>query len=133
MAVILALELAQQKYQTLECKPKVELAIVSESRYAIFCMNEWMYKWQDRGWRNAHGGLVANDDVIKLVFELHNRVSAQMGKISYELGEAKSRASKICYEDLDTWEQDRQCLSEITKGLRATRPAGGVDSHARGT
>lgn len=107
MAIILALELAQQKYQGLENKPRVELAIFSESRYAIFCMNEWIYKWQDRGWKNAHGDLVANYDVIKLAFELHSQVANQLGKISYEWQGSNSRAGKICHADLDTWVKEK--------------------------
>jgi ribonuclease HI len=35
-------------------------SIFSDSRYAVNCMNKWVYKWASNGWTNARGDEVAN-------------------------------------------------------------------------
>lgn len=39
--------------------------IVSDSKYAIFCMSRWSDKWLENGWRNTKGGEVYNRDLIE--------------------------------------------------------------------
>lgn len=44
-AIILALEQALDKYEKLDSYPYLEVEIFSDSKYAVGCMTEWIYKW----------------------------------------------------------------------------------------
>jgi ribonuclease HI len=63
--VILALEWAVEIYNNLTREPELDLRIRSDSRYAVGCLNEWVRKWNQRGWRNAKGSEIANRDLIE--------------------------------------------------------------------
>src|ERR1700722_12779646 len=59
-AIILALEQALEKLEELDTNPHLDVKIYSDSRYAIGCMTNWIYKWTRNGWINATGNEVAN-------------------------------------------------------------------------
>ncbi|KHO01408.1 ribonuclease H1 [Metarhizium album ARSEF 1941] len=81
-AIILALELALEKYDALDTNPYLKLKIYSDSRYAIGCMTEWIYKWCENGWINAAGYEVANRDLIEEASDLDDRLK-ELGTVSY--------------------------------------------------
>lgn len=43
------------------------VTIHSDSQYAVQGVNNWVWTWQDFGWRRADGGKVANVDLWKLI------------------------------------------------------------------
>lgn len=46
-AIILALELALERYRNLDSYPWIDVKIYSDSKYAVNCMNVWMDKWSN--------------------------------------------------------------------------------------
>ncbi len=80
--IILALEQALDIYDDLNSYPYLELTIMSDSRYAVDCMEKWIYKWSKNGWTNAAGREVANRDLIEEASDLDDRVK-ELGKVTY--------------------------------------------------
>jgi ribonuclease HI len=101
-AIILALELALAEADKLSSDPYVETRILSDSKYAIGCMNEWIKKWVKNGWTNAVGNPVANQDLIRQARDLDDRV-AQLGKVEYKWIPRKRNetADLYCNRELD--------------------------------
>ncbi|KAI1084200.1 ribonuclease H1 [Whalleya microplaca] len=81
-AIILALEWALERYKELDGYPRMNVNIHSDSRYAIGCMDNWIYKWSRNGWVNASGNEVANRDLIQKASQLDDDVS-DLGSVSY--------------------------------------------------
>jgi ribonuclease HI len=81
-AIMLALELVLEKYNELDSYPRLKVKLYSDSRYAIGCMTEWIYKWTQNGWKNAAGYEVANRDLIEEASDLDDRVK-RLGDIEY--------------------------------------------------
>jgi len=81
-AIILALELALEKYENLDSRPYLEVEIFSDSRYAVGCMTEWIYKWSRNGWMNAAGYPVANQDLIREASDLDDKLKEE-GEVKY--------------------------------------------------
>lgn len=46
-AIIVALEIALEKYRELESHPWLDVKLFSDSRYAVNCINDWIYKWSN--------------------------------------------------------------------------------------
>lgn len=104
-AIILALELALEKYQQLDTNPRISLTIYSDSRYAVGCMTEWIYKWCRNGWVNAAGNPVVNQDLIQKASDLDDRVK-ELGSVTYQWisRESNSVADELCNNCLDEQE-----------------------------
>ncbi|KAF2637585.1 ribonuclease H1 [Massarina eburnea CBS 473.64] len=81
-AIILALEIALEKYDKLNRRPWLDVTIKSDSRYAVNCMTEWVYKWSTNGWINAKGGEVVNRDLIQKASDLDDRLKEE-GDVQY--------------------------------------------------
>lgn len=81
-AIILAMERALAKYNELDSNSWLDVKIYSDSRYAIGCMTEWIYKWSINGWQNAAGNEVANRDLIEEAYELNVRLKDE-GNVEY--------------------------------------------------
>ena len=77
-----SLELVLEKYNELDSYPRLKVKLYSDSKYAIGCMNEWIYKWTQNGWKNAAGYEVANRDLIEEASDLDDRVK-DLGDIEY--------------------------------------------------
>ncbi|KAG9233658.1 ribonuclease H1 [Amylocarpus encephaloides] len=71
-----------EKYNNLDTNPYIYLTIYSDSRYAVGCMNEWIYRWSKNGWVNAAGNEVANRDLIEKVSDLDDRLKEE-GDVTY--------------------------------------------------
>ncbi|RYP59774.1 hypothetical protein DL770_010138 [Monosporascus sp. CRB-9-2] len=101
-AIILALEWALEKYQELDSDPYLMVKIHSDSRYAIGCMTQWIYKWANNGWVNSSGYDVANRDLIQQASELDDRVK-ELGEVEYIWipREQNRAADEYCNEALD--------------------------------
>jgi ribonuclease HI len=101
-AVILALEKALEKYDELTFSPRLSVKIFSDSRYAIGCMTDWIYKWCRNGWRNAAGNEVANRDLIEKASDLDDRVK-ELGSVEYNwIPRAENwQADEACDEAMD--------------------------------
>ncbi|KAJ5975813.1 ribonuclease H1 [Penicillium waksmanii] len=76
-AIILALEKALQVYEDLNSNPWLDVTIYSDSRYAVNCMTEWIYKWSGNGWINSAGNYVANRDLLEQASDLDERLRAE--------------------------------------------------------
>lgn len=81
-AIILALEIALEKYEELVSSPQLKLTIFSDSKYAVGCMNEWIYKWTSNGWKNSRGEDVANQDLIRRASDLDDKLT-ELGTVKY--------------------------------------------------
>lgn len=62
--------------------PFLRVEIFSDSKYAVGCMTEWIYKWSRNGWRNAAGNQVANQDLIRKASDLDDRLRVK-GVVEY--------------------------------------------------
>ncbi|KAF1960767.1 ribonuclease H1 [Byssothecium circinans] len=107
-AIILALELALKKYDELDGNPYLDVTIKSDSRYAVGCMTDWIYKWTENGWRNARGDEVANRDLIEMASRLDDRLKEE-GEVTYVwIPRSENEvADEACGRALDQQEQDQ--------------------------
>ncbi|KAI3336971.1 ribonuclease H1 [Xylariaceae sp. AK1471] len=81
-AIILALEWVLEKYGQLDLQPRLVVQIHSDSRYAIGCIDTWIYDWVINGWINSAGDEVANRDLIQRASKLNDDVK-KLGSVSY--------------------------------------------------
>ncbi|KAH8163434.1 hypothetical protein CIB48_g4799 [Xylaria polymorpha] len=104
-AIILALEWALEKYEQLDSYPTLDVRIHSDSKYAIGCMNTWVYRWSRNGWQNSSGYEVANRDLIEQASDLDDEVKG-LGSVSYHWvpREDNQLADQLCNEELDEQE-----------------------------
>lgn len=82
LAIVLALEKALERYEELNGCPRVDVKIHSDSKYAVNCMNKWVYKWVRNGWRNSRGLEICNRDLIERASELDDEL-AELGNVKY--------------------------------------------------
>ena len=101
-AIILALEQALEKYENLDTNPYLDVKIYSDSKYAIGCMTNWIYKWTRNGWINAAGNEVANRDLIQEASDLDDRLKEE-GDVEYIWisREENQLADRLCNECMD--------------------------------
>lgn len=101
-AIILALEQALEKLAELRTNPWLDVKIYSDSRYAIGCMTDWVYKWSRNGWINAAGNEVANRDLIQEASDLDDRLKEE-GTVEYIWipREENQDADRCCNQALD--------------------------------
>ena len=81
-AIILALEQALAKYDKLHSAPYLEVTIYTDSKYAHGWMSTWRYHAWKYPWVNSQGNAVANADLIKEAFKLHEAVR-ELGDVQY--------------------------------------------------
>jgi ribonuclease HI len=108
-AIIIVLEEALIKYQELDQSPRLYLRIYSDSKYAVACMNEWIYKWTQNNWTTSAGYEVVNRDLIERASNLDDDVKALGDGLSevYYIWiprEENEEADQCCNQALD--EQD---------------------------
>lgn len=101
-AIMLAQELALEKIDELHNDPRVTITIYSDSKYAIGCMTDWVYKWRNNGWINSGGNPVANRDLIQDASDLHDRLE-DVADVNYIWipREINMDADRYCNEALD--------------------------------
>jgi len=101
-AIILALDVALEKMEQLDTNPYLDVTIYSDSKYAVECMNNWIYKWTRNGWTNSAGYQVANRDLIQHASELDDRLKEE-GDVEYVWipREQNELADRYCNEALD--------------------------------
>jgi ribonuclease HI len=104
-AIIIALKQALETHNRLNRQPLLEVTIMSDSKYAIGCMNEWIYKWSTNGWINAAGDKVANRDLIMEASELDDRVN-ELGTVVYKFipRSENTLADNACNDIMDKME-----------------------------
>ncbi|KAI5370951.1 Putative ribonuclease H domain-containing protein [Septoria linicola] len=104
-AIIFALDIILQKHRSLGSRPLINCVIHTDSRYALTCVNEKMFKYAENNWKNSYGNPVANQDLIQTLFGLHHRI-AGLGQVRYEwiAKEQNKLANRVCHEDLDKQE-----------------------------
>ena len=105
-AIILALQQALKRYKSLDSDPYLDVTIYSDSRYAVNCMNEWIYKWSRNGWKNSTGAEVVNRDLIQKASDLDDLL-AKEGDVRYVWvpREENNDADKYCNEVMDQMEE----------------------------
>jgi len=110
-AIILGLEMALQKYRELDSYPQIQVTIYSDSKYAVDCMNVWIYKWVQNGWINSRGESVANQDLIQEASGLDDQVK-ELGDVKYIWipRSENDLADKHCNEELDEMENNMDYL-----------------------
>ncbi|OAQ57389.1 ribonuclease H1 [Pochonia chlamydosporia 170] len=101
-AIIVALEQALEKFEELDTNPYLNVKIYSDSRYAINCMTNWIYKWAKNGWINVAGNEVANRDLLEEASDLDDRLR-ELGYVDYIWipRENNQYADRLCNEDMD--------------------------------
>ncbi|KXS96961.1 hypothetical protein AC579_1486 [Pseudocercospora musae] len=101
-AIIIALEQTLEKNDELDSSPYLDVTIHSDSRYAVNCMNDWIYKWSKNGWINAKGKEVVNRHLIQEASSLDDRVK-ELGSVSYKWIPRSENgiADKRCNEVMD--------------------------------
>ncbi|KAI0009573.1 ribonuclease H-like domain-containing protein [Xylariaceae sp. FL0662B] len=104
-AIIMALKWALERYDELNGCPRMDVRIHSDSRYAVDCMSNWIYKWTRNGWTNSSGNEVANRDLLEKASHLDDRVT-DLGSVNYIWipREQNQDADRICNEALDEQE-----------------------------
>lgn len=65
MAILTALRRISQQ-EIIFLKP----IIYSDSAYCVNLINDWMYKWQQNGWKRPKNQEVKNLDIIKEIYTL---------------------------------------------------------------
>lgn len=66
MAILTALKHIDSSGEVGFLKP----IIYSDSAYCVNLINDWMYKWEQNGWKRPKNQEVKNLDIIKEIFEL---------------------------------------------------------------
>ncbi|KAG5791282.1 hypothetical protein H9Q69_009676 [Fusarium xylarioides] len=84
MAILRALEIAPSTQ---------DVEIVSDSQYSIKCVTQWGLGWEQNGWRNAAGGEVKNQDLVRGVLARIRERDAARSKTSFQW--VKGHASDI--------------------------------------
>ncbi|CAG8971968.1 hypothetical protein HYALB_00003306 [Hymenoscyphus albidus] len=82
LAVIIALQQAWAKCESLDDNPWLDVEIHTDSRFVIGCMTNWIEKWSRNGWTNSMGCPVVNQDLIKRTYELQMRLKEE-GNVEY--------------------------------------------------
>lgn len=59
------------------------IKICTDSMYSINCIEKWSDGWIKRGWKNAKGEDVKNQDIIKAILEFKNKLAQTDIKISF--------------------------------------------------
>ncbi|RDW83635.1 RNase H [Aspergillus mulundensis] len=106
-AIIIALEEALRRYRNLASDPYLSVTIYSDSRYAVNCMSEWIYKWSNNGWKNSMGNPVANQDLLRRASSLDDDLRDE-GDVEYIWipRSENFRADELCQEILDESDSD---------------------------
>lgn len=101
----MALEWALEKYDELDSYPDLDVRIHTDSRYAVGCMDNWIYKWVRNGWVNSAGNEVANRDLIEEASDLDDKVK-DLGAVRYIWVPRSENedADRHCNEELDEME-----------------------------
>ncbi|OKL63881.1 hypothetical protein UA08_00987 [Talaromyces atroroseus] len=108
-AIILGLKMALGCYDDLYCpKPRLHVTIHSDSKYAVNCMNTWIYKWANNGWINSRGNDVANQDLIREASSLDDDVRL-LGRVNYVWipRSENELADGYCNLEMDRMENER--------------------------
>lgn len=107
--MILALETALERYYKLDSTPYLDVKIYSDSKYAIGCMNDWIYRWSNNGWMNSAGNEVANRELIEEASDLDDRLKEE-GKVRYIwVPRSENRdADRCCNEEMDEMEREER-------------------------
>ncbi|KAL4993121.1 ribonuclease H-like protein [Aspergillus recurvatus] len=108
-SIILGLEKALERYSQLYSNPWLDITIYSDSKYAVNCMNVWVYKWVNNGWTNSAGKEVANRDLIEKALDLDNLLRV-IGAVRYTWipREKNQYADALCNHCMDELCDDRQ-------------------------
>lgn len=106
-AIIPGLEMALNRFDDLASNPTLDVTIYSDSRYAVDCLTDFVYKWTQNGWTNARGAEVANRDLIEEASDLDDRLE-RLGNVAYSWIPRSQNvlADKRCNEELDAMEKD---------------------------
>lgn len=101
-AIIVALKAALNKHDTLDTYPRLDVKILSDSDYAVKCMNEYVHKWLQNGWMTAAGKPVKNQALIKEALYYLGELK-KLGKVRIRWiprGE-NQEADQVCNDILD--------------------------------
>ncbi|KAJ7818546.1 ribonuclease H1, partial [Mycena olivaceomarginata] len=109
-AIIPALQFVHEKQVQIcasaECPPFFSVTIHADSKYAVDCLNKWVLKWIQNGWRTSKNKPVANADLIEEAHNLRLKIKGSFkgGRIIFrwipraENGKADKFANDACDE-----------------------------------
>jgi ribonuclease HI len=101
LAAIMALEAIE---------PGDKALVISDSQYVVKGITEWIKNWVRRGWRNASGNDVANQDLWKRLYPLNKERNVRWKHVRGHQGiPGNERADKIAvafktHEDLELFD-----------------------------
>lgn len=104
-AIIIALQQALAKHRTLDTYPRLDVKILSDSDYAVKCMNDWVFKWLQNGWITAAGKPVKNRELIEKALYFHGELK-KLGRVRIRWiprGE-NQEADQLCNDILDGYD-----------------------------
>jgi ribonuclease HI len=106
-AIILGLKMVLARYKKLDLNPYLRVTIHSDSKYAVNCMNDWIYKWSSNGWVNSRGEDVANQDLIREASSLDDDVK-ELGQVEYVWipRSENEEADRYCNQEMDEMEAE---------------------------
>jgi ribonuclease HI len=102
-AIILGLKMALDTNEEMVANNvQLDVTIFSDSKYAVDCMNEWIYKWANNGWINSRGDDVANKDLIQEASKLDDDLR-DLGNVEYVwISRSENElADKYCNKAMD--------------------------------
>ncbi|KAI0009936.1 ribonuclease H1 [Xylariaceae sp. FL0662B] len=80
--ILLGLQWGLERAAELRNRPRMDLRIYSDSRYAVTVMTHLVYKWMENHWRNANDAEIANRDLIQTAVGMDQELK-KMGTVSY--------------------------------------------------
>lgn len=111
-AIVLALTKALERHQHLVMNPRLRLTVHSDSDYAVKCMNLYVEKWSQNGWKTANGKDVKNQDLIQRALYLEYKLK-EIGSVKFVHipREENQEADAICNIKMDEMEQSRRAYN----------------------
>ncbi|KAF8859285.1 ribonuclease H1 [Acephala macrosclerotiorum] len=112
-AIILSLEIALRKGNSMNPRPWLNVTIKTDSQYVVNCVTVWKNTWLNNGWRNAQGGPVLNRDLIEEALRLESQLR-NVGQVNYQWipREQNVDADRYCNNAMDQKARRRQEASQ---------------------
>ncbi|KAF7323817.1 Ribonuclease H1 [Mycena kentingensis (nom. inval.)] len=82
-AILLALELAAWRQNTLNKRPLFVLNLYSDSDYAVNCCTKFIHDWRQNGWKTVDGEPVWNKDLIQKIGDFIDAIAGAYGEVHF--------------------------------------------------
>lgn len=104
-SIILGLQKVLAKFQRMHTAPWFDVTVYSDSKFAVKCMTNFVYKWLKHGWVTCAGYEVANRDLLEEALDLDTALK-EIADVRYVWIPRKDNwyADKLCNLHLDSME-----------------------------